>query len=122
LNELRGNKEERSNHQIWRSFRETAIKVAGDCKGRELRGRVYMVLPIRNELVVMSQWAHCHWNVESTEAASAWPLIWQPSQPSRKPRRKVPLSCVEDFPIKWGLGKSGWSSRSSWVTCAHQDW
>jgi hypothetical protein len=36
--------------------------------------------------------------------------------------RKLPLSYVEHFSVKWGLGTWGRCSRSTWVTWAHQDW
>jgi hypothetical protein len=34
----------------------------------------YVSCPIKKDLVVMSQWAHCPWTLESPEAAPAWPV------------------------------------------------
>jgi hypothetical protein len=45
-----------------------------------------------------------------------------PVSQAGRSRSKVPLSCVEDFSVKWSLGKWGWDSRSTWVTWARQDW
>jgi hypothetical protein len=47
---------------------------AGDCVGRVLKGSAYAVLLIRKHMVVMSQWAHSHLNLESPEASPACPI------------------------------------------------
>jgi hypothetical protein len=64
--------EGKNNPQI-RSFgQETATEAAGAWRWRSLRGSAIMVSTIRKALVVMSQWAHCPWNLESPEAAPDW--------------------------------------------------
>jgi hypothetical protein len=45
-----------------------------------------------------------------------------PASQAGKRWRKVPLSCVEDFSVKWGLGKWSRDISSAWVTWGHQDW
>jgi hypothetical protein len=47
---------------IRRSCQETATKVVGDQRGIGVRRSDCAVRPIRKALVVMSQWAHYHWN------------------------------------------------------------
>jgi hypothetical protein len=42
-----------------------------------------MVSPISKDLVVMSEWAHCPWNLESPEAAPDWPVAMA-TQPARQ--------------------------------------
>jgi hypothetical protein len=56
-----------------------------------LRGRAYTVQPIRKELIGMSQLAHCHWNLDSPEAAPAWPVAMA-AQPAKQeePGRRCP--------------------------------
>jgi hypothetical protein len=44
----------------------------GAWRGRVLGGCALEVRPIRKLLVVMSQWAHCPWNLDSPEAAPPW--------------------------------------------------
>jgi hypothetical protein len=77
-----GKLEDKSDPQI-RSCLETTTQVAGAWSGRGLRGSAYPVWPIRKDLVVMSQWAHCPWNLESPEAASAWPVA-RSAQPAQQ--------------------------------------
>jgi hypothetical protein len=57
--------------------------VAGARRGLGLRVSAYAVWPIRTDLVVMSQWAHSPWNLESTKAASAWPIAMA-TQPAKQ--------------------------------------
>jgi hypothetical protein len=59
--------------------------------GGGLRGRAYTVQPIRKELIGMSQLAHCHWNLDSPEAAPAWPVAMA-AQPAKQeePGRRCP--------------------------------
>jgi hypothetical protein len=86
-------------------------------EGEGPSGSGNMVWPIRKDLVVMSEWAHCSWNLESPEAAPAWPFYYgSPVSQTGRSWREVPLSCVEDFSVKWALGKHGRSRRSTWVT------
>jgi hypothetical protein len=58
-------------------------QVGGDWRGRVLKGSAYAVQPIRKDIVVMSQWAHSPLNLESTEAAPAWPVAMA-SQPAKQ--------------------------------------
>jgi hypothetical protein len=86
--------EKKSNLQIRRSCQETTIQVDGEWRRRGLRGCAYMVWPIRNDLALMSQWAQHPWNLESPEAAPAWPFAMAAQQPSRKKLEEgAPVLC-----------------------------
>jgi hypothetical protein len=85
--------EEKSNPQIWRSCLNTATQVAGDWRGRGLRGSAYVVWPIWKDLVVMSQWAHCPWNLESLEAAPVWPVAMA-AQPAKQKEASGRCPCL----------------------------
>jgi hypothetical protein len=78
-----GKLEEKSDPDIRRSCQETVTQVAGACRGRGLKESVYTVWPIRKDLVVMSQWAQHPWNLESPEAAPAWPVAMA-AQPAKQ--------------------------------------
>jgi hypothetical protein len=60
-----------------------AIGVVGTRRGLGLRVSAYAVRPIQKDLAVMSQWAHSPWNLENTEAASAWPVAMA-AQPAKQ--------------------------------------
>jgi hypothetical protein len=66
---------------------------AGSWRGRGLRGRAYAVQPIRKDLVVMSQWAHSPWNLESPETAPAWPVAMA-AQPAKQEEAGGRCPCV----------------------------
>jgi hypothetical protein len=71
----------------------------------------------------MSQWDHSPWNMESPEAAPAWPVAIA-AQPAKREAAggRCWKSCVEDFSFNWVLGVQVTYDRSTRVTWAHQDW
>jgi hypothetical protein len=90
----RGKLEEKSNPQIRRSCQETTTGVAETQRGQGHRGCAYTIWPIRKDLVVISRWAHCPWNLESPEAASACPVsmtTWPAKQ--EEPGGSTPVLC-----------------------------
>jgi hypothetical protein len=67
--------------------------VAGAGRGWGLRGSAYAVQPTRKDLVVMSQWALCPWNLESPEEASAWPVAVA-AQPAKQEESEGRCHCL----------------------------
>jgi hypothetical protein len=102
-----GNMEENSNPKIWRSCQETATEVVGDWIGSSLEGML-----TQSDQSGMT-WLWCHswltatgtWIVLRQHVPGL--LLWQPSQWSRKNLEDGVPVCVEDFSIKWVLGKWG---------------
>jgi hypothetical protein len=51
------------------------------------------VQPIRKDMVVESQWTHYPWNLESPEAASAWPFAMA-AQPAKQEKAEGRCLCL----------------------------
>jgi hypothetical protein len=66
--------------------------------------------------VVISQWAHRPWNLESLEAAPVW-LVAMAAQPAKwkKLEEGTPVLCGSLF-SEVGPRESGQVSRSTWVS------
>jgi hypothetical protein len=62
-------------------------------EGVDLKGSAYTVGPIRKDMIVMSQWAHSPLNLESPEAASAWPVDMA-SQPAKQEEAEGRCPCL----------------------------
>jgi hypothetical protein len=73
-------------------------------------------------------WLWCHSGLTTLELGKSWGTSCLAccyailASQARRTLRKVPLSCVEDFSVKWGLGTWGRYSRSTWVTLAPEAW
>jgi hypothetical protein len=98
-------------------------KMVGDWRGWSLRGSAYTVWPVRKRLggdVTVGS--------RTVELGESWGscclarCYGSPASQAERSWRKVPLSFLEDFSLKWGLGKWGRLSRTTWVTWAHLDW
>jgi hypothetical protein len=94
---------------------------AGDCVGRVLKGSAYAVLLIRKHMVVMSQWAHSHLNLESPEASPACPIAMA-AQRAKQEKAEGRCPCLVWKTSQWcvAYGNPDRPNRSTWVTWAHQ--
>jgi hypothetical protein len=72
---------------------KNGTQMPGDWRGQGLRMSAYTVWPVRKDLVVMSQWAHEPWNLESPEAAAAWPVAMA-AQPAKQKEAGGWCSCL----------------------------
>jgi hypothetical protein len=62
-------------------------------------------------MVVMSQWAHSPWNLESPETPPAWSVAMAARLPKQEEaERRCPVLCVRLlsylWPRKWGAGRA----------------
>jgi hypothetical protein len=84
----------------------------GDCVGSVLKGSAYTVWPIRKDMVVMSQWAHSHLNLESPEASPACPVAMA-AQRAKQEKAEGRCPCLVWKTSQWsvatemGVGRTG---------------
>jgi hypothetical protein len=98
-------------------------KMVGDWRGWSLRGSAYTVWPVRKRLGGDVTVGSLPLELGESWGSSCLACCYgSPASQAERSWRKVPLSCVEDFSVKWVLGKQSRDSRSTWVTWPHQDW
>jgi hypothetical protein len=97
--------------------------VPGDCRGRGLRGRGYTVWLIRKYLIVISQWGHGPWNLETPEAAPAWPVAMA-AQPAKQEEAGGRCRCLlwKTSQLSRVYQNGAGQARSTWVIWTHQNW
>jgi hypothetical protein len=113
---LQGKLQEKSNPPIRTSCQETGPQVPGAWRGRVLGRSAYKVWPIRKLLVVMSQWAHCPWNLDSPEAAPPWPVSVA-AQPATQDESRRRRSCLvwKSSQLSWAQGnRAGTAGAHGW--------
>jgi hypothetical protein len=96
--------EERIDPQNRRYFQETGTQEASSWMGRGLRGSAYAVQPIRKDLVVVSVGSAPLKLGESWGSSCKACCYGSLARQAGRSRRKVPLSYVDDFSVKCGLG------------------
>jgi hypothetical protein len=68
-------------------------QVAGDWRGRVLKGSAYTIQPIRKDVIMMSQCAHSPLNLGSPEATPDWPVAMA-AQPAKQEEAEGRCPCL----------------------------